>query len=365
MNILLKKQLSYFFAFVITLASCNTNYVENKHFLFEAQLTGYSFPLYDHIFPTEMHIHNEYLILCESNLPHYQPDLFFHAYSLSDYKYIGSFGRKGRGPGEWIFPKILRSGNYTPYLYLMDVPSHRPAVSIHKMMIDSMVQVTEIGRYFVNKGDRSMSQPAIGNNSLLVFDELMPETAIRLHHLEEERPVITWNYGSNDGLTDKNRGTLCANDSRIIFLYTYRDRIDILDWNLHLKKRLNYQKRNPIIYKDPMDNVMYYGKSFIGESFFYTFYLGVSPKEFKANDHMGLVLEVYDLEGTPVCSYTFIGPTPTVFTVDERSFTLYGYNSELGGLEDFISVYQLTELMEYSQEKNQKGGASRINLFFK
>ncbi|MCL2739184.1 MAG: TolB-like 6-bladed beta-propeller domain-containing protein [Bacteroidales bacterium] len=345
----------FYFIVVLLFMSCLTcNSVNSKHFLFEAELTVRgTFPIQDAFSPVKMHVKNDYLILCQSNLVNYFPEVFFQAYSLSDYTYRGSFGRKGRGPGEWITPEIIHSTNNSPYFYLWDV-SPRGAATVYKMALDSAMQLKEIVSFTVNKGYGFMNRPVISRDSLLVFDEFSPEPALRVHHLNQEHPVITWKWGtSSQGqhLYDENLGILCANDSCVVYLYRYQDKIDFMDWNLRLKKRLNYQKNKPIIAKNLEDNVTFYGGSFLGEHFLYAYYSGKSPREFQANSYLRPVLEVFDKDGTPVCRYSFSEPNPYVFTVDERTFTLYGYRGD-NDMEDAISVYHLPGLKEYLQKNS-------------
>ena len=65
---------------------------------------------------------------------------------------------------------------------------------------------------------------------------------------------------------------------------------------------------------------------------------------------MSLALEVFDTNGTPVFRYIFSEPTPESFAVDERTFFLYGFRAS-GGMEDSISVYHLSGLKEYVQNR--------------
>lgn len=332
--------------------------MDGKNFLFEAELElGHRFPLHNVFSPIRMYIHNDRLILYQSNTSNYSPDIFFASYLLSDDSYQGIFGVKGRGYGEWIFPIFIQSTNNTPYLYLTDMSMRQTTAVIHKMILDSITQLKAISSYIVDKeGYNSMNNMVINKDSLLVYDEFASAPVLKVHHLGRNEPVKSWKYGAFEGnynsaeyiaqiQFDENRGVHVANDSCIVFLYRYQDRIDIMDWNFKLKKRLNYQKNKPVIHKsDPMDNVVYYSNAFLGERFLYAFYHGMSFKEHLTAS--GQRMDVFDLNGTPVCSYTFCWPAPVIFTVDERTFTLYGYRGD-SGLEDSISIYHLPQLREY------------------
>jgi len=337
----------------ITFSTCTRS--NDKHFVFQGVLTEErNFIIPQAFVPIDIHIRDNYLILSQTNTPNHMPDIFFQAYSLSDYTYQGSFGRKGRGPGEWILPEIVQSSGSSPYLYLWDVSSQQSTALIHKMTLDSTMQLKEVGLFSVDKGYCYMNRPVISRDSLLVFNEFPPEPAVRVHHLSQDVPVITWKWGTlplQQLLYDENRGILLANDSCVVYLYRYQDKIDFMDWSLKLKKRLNYQKDRPVIGKDQSDNVLFYGQSFLGEHFLYTLYIGASRNERQLSNYHGPFLEVYDLKGKPIGQYSFSGASPVVFTVDERTFNLYGYRGD-DGMEDFISVYHMPELKEYLQKDN-------------
>ena len=349
--------ISFFIAILLFASYSACSHIGRKYFLYEAVLTvAHTFPVHDAFYPIEMYVKNNELILCQTNTPISFPDVFFQAYSLADYSCQGLFGFKGRGPGEWLLPQIVGSSLNSPYLYLHEVSSRQPDNVIYKMILDSTTQLNQVETFFVKTGPVFMNRPVINGDSLLVFIEYLPEQAIRVHHLNQERPVITWNWGTlppQQVSYDENFGTLCANDSYIVYLYRYQERIDFMDWNLKLKRSLNYQKSKPVIGKDMMDNVNFYGRSFLGEHFLYTFHFGKSLKESEIND-LGTALEVFDLNGTPVCRYTFPQPRPHIFTVDERTFTLYGFREteNTDDAENYITVYHMPELKEYFQKNN-------------
>ena len=349
------KKRACFFVFLVFMLCNMCSHIEPKSFMFEAELVPERrFLIRDVFHPEEIHIHNDNLILCQVNLAHYFPDIFFQAYSLPDNAYKGSFGRKGRGPGEWLNPRIIHSSVNAPHLYLWDGASSQKIAFIYKMLLDSMLNLIAMDTIPVDKGYCFMNCPSIKSDSLLMFEEVWPEPAIRIHHLHQEYPVTSWDWSSGSSLEnrllDKNIGTSLANDSRIVYLYNLQDRVDFMDWNLRLKKRLNFQKTKPVIHEDTRDNIKYYGNSYLGEHFLYASYSGMSSRERGIKKSTKRILEVFDLNGTPIYRYIFPEFAPVIFTVDERTFSLYGYRGT-NGLEDSISVYHLSGLREYLQEK--------------
>jgi len=134
-----------FFLILSLLISCNTNRIDSKSFLFEMELNPDNhFPLYETFLPLRMYVNNDYLILAQGNTGNYSPEFFFVAYSLSDYSYKGSFGLKGRGPGEWIYPIMIRSSFDSPFLYLTDLSFLHSTATIYKMVLDSTIRLREV-----------------------------------------------------------------------------------------------------------------------------------------------------------------------------------------------------------------------------
>ena len=341
--------------FILCCACAHTRQ-DSKQFLFEEELTAtHRVPTGEPVPPNvSMHILRDYLVFLDHLNLSYSVEYFFHAYRLFDLSFVGSFGRRGRGPGEWNNPDIVHSSSMSPYLYLFELSSRESTAIIHKMALDTLAQLKEVRTFSIDKGRIPMNDPVIKNDSLLVFREFTPDhRALRMYHLQEERPVITWDYGGifyPKIFSDENNGILRANDSRIIFIYRYKEMIDFMDWDLNLKKRLNYQKGKPVITDNHSNNKIHTTNTYLGEHFLYIFYSGMSPNERLTKSNLNLGLEVFDMDGTPVCRYSFIDPTPFTFVVDERTFTLYGYKGS-DGMEDYISVYHLPGLKEYLQNR--------------
>ena len=128
--------ISLLFLILFHIVACTQ--VDEKNFLFEAELTAdYRFPLHNFMQQPELHIYNDYLILSTTFNPYNQTDYFYQAYKLSDFTFVGAFGPRGRGPGEWINPQVVRPSSNSPYLYLYE-GSRQSTTIIHKMTLDSI-----------------------------------------------------------------------------------------------------------------------------------------------------------------------------------------------------------------------------------
>ena len=135
--------------------------------------------------------------------------------------------------------------------------------------------------------------------------------------------------------------------------------------NLHtnsedLKQRVNDQKADPVIDQPelgtnmlPPKNVLYYGNAYMGRNYLYTLYRGVTNRVFRSDSipvyegrsyMYGLtrdVLEVYELDGKPLCRFRFEDVSPAIFVVDEEQNRLLGYREAYW---DSLLVYPLQGL---------------------
>ena len=252
-----------------------------------------------------------------------------------------------------IFQTIHSSSPY--HIYVMEVDNKN---MIRKYEIDSLGLPRLLQTGFIGV-DISMHCPYILRDSLIVYDEFVPEAAIKIHNLRTNMEERSLHYGTtslNDRFFDKNMGGLYSNDSCIVFAYKYQDRIDFYDWQLNLKRSINNQKSAPVIDTTcvpfPPEDIYYYGNSYMGRNYFYTLYRGVSNKVFRSDSLLidknnniylyGLtcdVLEVYELNGEPVCRFHFDDIAPGPFIVDEEQNRLF---STRGGGNPL--VYQLQGL---------------------
>lgn len=298
----------------------------------------------------DMELKNGFLFMCMRG------NSSIRVYSATDYSFISSFNKREEGY-DFKMSQMMKSAS--PYLYMMEVNRKN---EIRKFEIDSLGQSVLLQRGYTGVSN-SMNQPYIVNDSLILFDEFIPEASIKIHNLHTNSTELTLPYGTtslDNRFWDKNMGGLYANDSCIIFVYKYQDRIDFYDWQFNLTHSVNHQKSEPAIYqhesprdKSP-DNVLYYGFSFMGRNYFYTLYRGVSNRVFRSdsllvNKDFGVycygitrnVLEVYGLDGHPVGRFRFDDVSPGVFVVDEEQNRLLGYRD---AYPSSLLVYELEGL---------------------
>ncbi|MCL2739230.1 MAG: hypothetical protein FWE30_07265 [Bacteroidales bacterium] len=349
------------FKFLCLLAACSlisaacSDVIESKSFPQEYSLTsehislGPSFIPYS---PSAMELKSGFLI--------FNTFLYVQIYSVPDLSVTCTLGDRDRS--DLQTPQILRSSS--PYLYIMDVNNKN---EVRKYSIDSLGQPILLQTGFAGV-NTAMNRPYILHDSLIVYDEFVPEASLKIYNLHTNTEILTLPYGTtsiNDRFFDKNMGGLYANDFCMAFAYKYQDRVDFYDWQFNLIRSVNNQKSEPEInirndiFAPRPNNINYYGFSFMGRNYFYTLYRGVTNKVFRSDslpilgglDHIyGItrdVLEVYDMDGQPVCRFRFNDVAPEVFVVDEEQNILYGYRQAFPAT---LLAYHLQGLSKNGQQ---------------
>ena len=335
------------FLLLCILCTVNCSHVlEQKIFPQEYHLSSVRYPLAEPQI-RDMDIKNGFLILNMNSST-------IIIYSTTDYSYISYFG--GRRTDRSAFNQFLKSSS--PFLYIMNVNNKN---EIKKYEIDSLGTPVIFQTSFTGISN-AMNRPYIVNDSLILYDEFIPEASIKIHNLYTNSKERALSYGTTsleDRFVDKNMGGLYANDSCIAFVYKYQDRIDFHDWEFNLKQSVNHQISDPVIIQPtwtnnrPPKNILYYGKAYMGQNYFYALYRGVSHKDFHRDSLPNVsgfgytygikhdVLEVYELDGQPVCRFRFDDVSPSVFVVDEAQNRLLGYREVYS---DSLLVYQMQGL---------------------
>lgn len=161
-------------------------------------------------------------------------------------------------------------------------------------------------------------------DSVLVYSRLPEEFVIRKYDLKNDALLdeltIEREEDAERGSFEPNMGRIAVNDSYLIFVYQYKDRIDIYDIDdLRLLRRIegDYKKQVP----EPGNEELYYIGAVAGEDRFYVLYKG-ERIDGKARSN---TVEVYDYQGRPIVRYRFAGLPPLYFFPDEQSGFIYGY----------------------------------------
>ncbi len=257
-------------------------------------------------------------------------DTLIYRYALPDLNLSGCGGRRGQGSDEFTaFPMFCRSASDSLYVW-----GYTPfTIRCFDVSLPDSVRWSrdwELSAY------ESFNQMHILGDTALVYSDIPGDFALKKLDLRsgEELGRITFETETHpETYYYANRGLLAAGDSCLVYAYLFKKQIDLYDAKtLQLRKRLRDADAVPQIRVGDAENTL-------------TCYVNVvaGRKAFYAlcqDGQGGYALEVFDYEGKSLARYTFDGPAPLLFDVDEDAGVLYGYNPDT---DDCFLKYNLND----------------------
>jgi len=316
------------------LVACSSG---DPKFPLEETLTQELMPLQGISNPGRIEVCHPFLIICNGQ----RSDSLFHIYDLTNYELKSAFGVQGRGPGEFVNPWLFK----TPLSEILIGDSNNNYL-VSRFGIDQdgqpIFKEAKQPNYIMGAANA-----AFINDSLYVIDAMYLAPSLYLLTFQDELPRKTRQFRNPnmiDFFSDPDMGWVFANDSRIALCYGWKKQIDFMDIDLNLIKRVKFKFDGPTIItsKNEEDVNMSYISGYFGKHYLYALFLGVARKE-DTPSYRGGILEVYDLDGSPVARYHFDGIKPGNFVVDEETFVLYGTGGSSGVIDNLL-VYKLKGL---------------------
>ena len=312
--------------------SCTSSTV----FLKKQTLSQELMPLKGITYPCYIEIKHPYLIIENCN----RNDSIFHIYNTNNHVLQSVFGVYGRGPGEFLSPYLfntqmsnlfIENGEDIVYVFAIDSVGN------------PVFKDSKLPNYI-----EGVLGAALINDSLYVRDGMFTAAELQLLTFGNELPRKSWQYRNpniNNCFIDPDYGHIYANSSLIVLCYNLKKQIDFMDINLRLIKRVKfkYSFSENITEDNQFDIKVSYSAGYLGKRYLYVLFRDASWNEYKELSHRKSSLEVFDLEGNPICIYEFNGVIPHRFVVDEENFTLYGIRDD-GEPENYVIVYKLTGL---------------------
>jgi hypothetical protein len=253
-------------------------------------------------------------------------------YETPSLTFKSATGRKGNGPNEiQTFPMFCHTLD-NEYLYIR---GYSP-MSIRKIEIEPDGNFAFIDEYQLDGYDEYNYMNII-NDSLFIYYN-STQLAIKKYDLKNKTELDKIQLKKDDHTESyfySNRGLIAANDSFVVFPYTYKKQIDIYTvYDFKRTKRIDNGKKYSKVVVNDYENLTYhYLNIYAGKNRFYVIYAG-----HKENDNFSdRTLEVYDYGGNPIIKYTF-DIIPFYFVVDEENGYIYAVNSDY---EDYLLRYKL------------------------
>ena len=275
---------------------------------------------YDIIDPVQIAVSNNYLFLMGI-----KSDPIFQQYEIQNLEYIQSFGKRGRGPGEFASAYQMYVTRDQEKLYLYN----------YARKTFSAYLILEHGDLLPEQDlivDKNMlyNQFHIIKDSLLIYN-LVPEVGVvKIDLLSNEHSTkieFTKNkqYRGEDFFHPDN-GVLSVTNQYIVFAYIYRKQIDIYNIDdLSLKARLLAKGHRETMTTSEQSK-RYYCNVYATENFIYACYIDPDSDD-KQNKYF---VEVFDFNGTPVKRYNTDIFLYGLLAVSPDDSAMYSYNWDLG-----------------------------------
>lgn len=270
------------------------------------ELKGISKPV-DRIFKVseiEMIAKGSFLIVKNKN-----EDFLFMAFSLPEFRYIKSFGRRGNGPGEFQFPSLVKTAEKNVLCYIFE-RAHNKLYSLNKSfeIIELPLQMSSTQREFSDK-----QLYAFSDSNFIYTESIKGGKAVfhlqanvdsisntRIHNLSFSKKHNNWAAYIGDFGASKN-------NQRIVFAYKYFKRLTFMDIEGEKTRTLIFEekeaKTGDAINMLGPDNVTHYWGMSAQNNYLYILYSGRTPIEVskELNKSQGFIyVEQFDWNGNPI-----------------------------------------------------------------
>jgi|GEM_PF-2579724 len=287
-------------------------------------------------------------------------DNFFYVYNKNNSEFLGSFGTKGRGPNEFLYPHTTGQyiiDNVSIKLWVHDIHQKRfDLIDVTKSIDEKRTVISDsfreplpmifvINAIILPNGDligRSMSPEGRffyhdSKNELTKWVEYFPEVA---------KPPFSENdmfnlYSGPTGIKHDN--------SRIASALQFFKRIDVFSARLeHLfSLAFNDSPGNPEFFSNP-ENPMpgtlmrYYSDLYLSSRYIYALNRNVPQEKIRTRTYPATnELHVFSWDGDPVACYS-LNQTLYSFTIDEENGFLFGLTRATGDeLESQVVRFKL------------------------
>lgn len=316
-----------FLLLAITILSGSCSRVRDIEFPQTKHLTAEKIPMGSILLPAFMTLKQDMLVISR-----YKGDSVLYFYSRPDLKYLGSTGKTGEGPGDFI-KYTMFCENTSDELIVNNLGS---PIKLKQIVLDSLFHIAvekefKLSRFFL------LNDMFMKNDSLLFYFD---RSGIQIKKYDLAKQDFTGEITIHKN--DPERGTsfhpdmgiVVYNDSVAVYLYQYQNRIDIFDLeSMELKKQILAPGETHIDKNSWEQTNTYYLSAYAGKKYFYA--VNVSRQGAEKEKYS---LLVFDYDGNPVAEYSFDINLYAPFVVDEENGYIYSYNSQY---EDYLLRYKL------------------------
>ena len=309
------RKLLWVLSLAVPLFSCgdrDTAVTAKRAFPQEKRIQAVKCPVGDVMNPSYMIQKGDYLLVRSG-----QPKKQLFVFTVPDLRFVCATGNQGRGPEEFsTFPTLVESRTDTFYVFGY---AHR---HLKSLAVDSAARVHLTECYEIPLHEVFNHMHLIDDSVLLYETVMLPQYAVYKYDLKNRKSIdelkIERETPESELTFDTSRGYMAANDSVMIYVYLYKNQIDIYDVkDFRLKRRIVgvYKPQKPAF----RNKELYYLGVIPGDKYFYALFKGERTEK---GENRSNTIEVYDYDGNPVALYRFDIP-PLYFYPDEKNNCIY------------------------------------------
>ena len=268
------------------------------------ELTGNSQPV-DQLFKVQ-----ETQLLAKENMliiKNRNEDNYFMAFSLPEFNHIKSFGRRGKGPGEFAGPSIIQTSQPEHLFSVYSINGRIYHINRSFELIDSYISLdTKRKLYDPNKICAASADEFYYIGVAPVAKEIykysardsIPETSIKQLSVKGFK-----GWASYTGYLGAN-----FDKDRLVFAYKYFKKIVFTDLSGNVERTINFdtnaktEKQSNVSILGPSSVTYYWGMS-AQEDYVYLLYSGRTPLVVTEELHEGsghIYVEQFDWNGNPI-----------------------------------------------------------------
>src|SRR5690606_34851073 len=275
--------------------------------------------------PQELIIVDNYLVVLNN-----KEDSIFCVFSLHDFGLIETFGKRGHGPNEYIYPHLFLSDQEDSKFYIRDIGKKKIEV------VDVIMVVEDQENYIAESIPWKSSEiPLNGvvDYKNIIYDAFTPNTGtIYVTDLNQDKEKAIFNF--NDTIEEyKNssiyKGYLIARENRIAYAYQFFKRIDILNYEgVRLTSSIGSNSNKPIINPEGIldrgNSTIYYIGAYGGKEYIYFLSYGETGNYYGQNINNTIsTVEIFSWDGEPIKKIT-LDRYISHFAIDERRNMIIG-----------------------------------------
>ncbi len=256
----------------------------------------------------------------------------FLIFSLPDFKLVKSFGKMGRGPDEFQFPRLVPSNTDHCLCYIYESANNNIYILNNDLSITKLpfkLADAQTKRMMNDKQVASLSPnefvytESVKQGKALFDFKVFPDSVQRknIFNLSFSDAYKSWvSYIGDFGVN--------AEKQRAVYAYKYFKRLVFIDLENNTSRTLVFNPDEAKNKKAPAglgpENITYYWGMSAQKDFVYVMYIGRAPvdvmKEAQKNNHY-IFVEKFDWNGNPVAKYRL--DRWGYFCADEQRNKLY------------------------------------------